>query len=276
MEQYEPRSTATSRRARAALPRLRVRKAGSGDGAAGEGEASAVAGEACTVCHDAFEGGAEVLELPCGHCFHDECISPWLDTHNSCPVCRFELPTEEEGGDEGRAAAAAAASRGGGRAAQRPRSERAAPPPPAAEAGAAVQGGGSLTNLIQNIQESWNRFSGADGGAGGSGAQREQQAVSNRASGLEGERTLRRRAGAGAQGGSSAPQRAGSAPSAPAAAPSARTAGTPSEGVPGIDLPAARPGEDVGGPHVLGMVLGGALGALTGSVLAAWLGSRRA
>ena len=26
--------------------------------------------------------------MPCGHVFHDGCILPWLQKHNSCPVCQ--------------------------------------------------------------------------------------------------------------------------------------------------------------------------------------------
>lgn len=50
------------------------------------------AGEACTVCHDDFQAEGTVLELPCHHCFHEDCILPWLKEHNTCPVCRHKLP----------------------------------------------------------------------------------------------------------------------------------------------------------------------------------------
>jgi hypothetical protein len=39
-----------------------------------------------TRSHDEFRAGEEVLELPCQHGYHPDCVLPWLEGHNTCPV----------------------------------------------------------------------------------------------------------------------------------------------------------------------------------------------
>ncbi|KAF8731213.1 hypothetical protein HU200_016537 [Digitaria exilis] len=63
----------------AALPTVRVREAFT-----------------CPVCLDEVASGGEAREMPCKHRFHGPCIVPWLEMHSSCPVCRHQLPVEEE------------------------------------------------------------------------------------------------------------------------------------------------------------------------------------
>ncbi|CAA7023485.1 unnamed protein product [Microthlaspi erraticum] len=50
----------------------------------------------CAVCKEEMSVGKEVAELPCRHKYHSECIVPWLGIRNTCPVCRFELPSSDE------------------------------------------------------------------------------------------------------------------------------------------------------------------------------------
>ncbi|KAI4328606.1 hypothetical protein L6164_020944 [Bauhinia variegata] len=49
----------------------------------------------CAVCQDEFEKDTQVKQMPCKHVYHDGCLIPWLELHNSCPVCRYELPTND-------------------------------------------------------------------------------------------------------------------------------------------------------------------------------------
>eukprot|EP00878_Enallax_costatus_P035234 GHUV01039245.1.p1 GENE.GHUV01039245.1~~GHUV01039245.1.p1 ORF type:complete len:308 (+),score=69.36 GHUV01039245.1:63-986(+) len=38
------------------------------------------AGEPCTICHEEFQAGSEVVQLPCKHCFHEVGCVGWLVT----------------------------------------------------------------------------------------------------------------------------------------------------------------------------------------------------
>lgn len=49
----------------------------------------------CPVCIGVFEATSECVRMPCKHHFHASCILPWLSKTNSCPVCRYELETDD-------------------------------------------------------------------------------------------------------------------------------------------------------------------------------------
>ena len=49
----------------------------------------------CSVCKEDFVIGNKMMDLPCKHYFHEECLMPWLNQHDSCPICRFELKTDD-------------------------------------------------------------------------------------------------------------------------------------------------------------------------------------
>ena len=38
-----------------------------------------------------LNNGSELKLLQCGHAFHSECIIPWLEQHNNCPICHAEV-----------------------------------------------------------------------------------------------------------------------------------------------------------------------------------------
>jgi len=39
--------------------------------------------------------------MPCGHIYHESCIFQWLKDNNTCPVCRYELETDDEDFNKG-------------------------------------------------------------------------------------------------------------------------------------------------------------------------------
>ncbi|KAK6943334.1 Zinc finger, RING-type [Dillenia turbinata] len=54
----------------------------------------------CAICKDTLSVGTEVNQLPCFHLYHPPCILRWLTSRNSCPLCRYELPTDDRDYEE--------------------------------------------------------------------------------------------------------------------------------------------------------------------------------
>jgi hypothetical protein len=50
--------------------------------------------KSCTVCQELATEGEVLLELPCEHAFHSQCILPWLEQQHTCPTCRAEITPE--------------------------------------------------------------------------------------------------------------------------------------------------------------------------------------
>jgi len=50
----------------------------------------------CPICADVLRDGEWASRMPCGHYFSHEELEKWLAVNNTCPVCRFELPSIDE------------------------------------------------------------------------------------------------------------------------------------------------------------------------------------
>ncbi|KAL4285842.1 hypothetical protein AHAS_Ahas19G0026600 [Arachis hypogaea] len=67
--------------------------------AAGTEKERPISGEdsACCICLAKYVDNDELRELPCFHIFHVGCIDKWLKINASCPLCKYEVGTNNEG-----------------------------------------------------------------------------------------------------------------------------------------------------------------------------------
>jgi hypothetical protein len=56
----------------------------------------------CCICFEPHNLGDKLTRLPCGHLFHGPCVQEWLHKHCTCPVCRYELETNDAQYEVGR------------------------------------------------------------------------------------------------------------------------------------------------------------------------------
>ncbi|XP_027339075.1 probable E3 ubiquitin-protein ligase RHY1A isoform X2 [Abrus precatorius] len=47
--------------------------------------------EDCAVCLESFRVGETLINLPCAHRFHSNCLKPWLENNSHCPCCRTTI-----------------------------------------------------------------------------------------------------------------------------------------------------------------------------------------
>jgi hypothetical protein len=63
---------------------------------------SALVHSQCPIClkeygkTDGEDQVKNLLRLPCGHCYHIDCVRLWLEQTSTCPSCRFEFPTDNK------------------------------------------------------------------------------------------------------------------------------------------------------------------------------------
>jgi Ring finger domain len=48
-------------------------------------------GPHCSICLGEYEDGEKLVRLPCGHIYHEDCVSSWTTNHTRCPLCNYDL-----------------------------------------------------------------------------------------------------------------------------------------------------------------------------------------
>lgn len=52
-------------------------------------------GDECVICMSDYRDKV-AKEMPCKHIFHGECVEKWLKINGSCPVCRYNMPVDDD------------------------------------------------------------------------------------------------------------------------------------------------------------------------------------
>uniref|UniRef100_A0A8D2IV32 RING-type E3 ubiquitin transferase n=1 Tax=Varanus komodoensis TaxID=61221 RepID=A0A8D2IV32_VARKO len=86
-----------------AIHRLAVRRyqAAPRPAPAGDAVSRSSAAPVCAVCLEEFGEGQELRIVTCGHEFHRQCVDPWLQEHQTCPLCMFNIVEDPRGPGRG-------------------------------------------------------------------------------------------------------------------------------------------------------------------------------
>jgi hypothetical protein len=49
----------------------------------------------CVICCDEIKDPDQMFKTPCGHVFHNSCLTPWFFKKPTCPVCRENFGDED-------------------------------------------------------------------------------------------------------------------------------------------------------------------------------------
>ncbi|KAL5470829.1 hypothetical protein EMCRGX_G028857 [Ephydatia muelleri] len=47
-----------------------------------------VLNECCPICIEDFVLREKIVQCPCNHGYHRECLQHWLSVHSECPICK--------------------------------------------------------------------------------------------------------------------------------------------------------------------------------------------
>jgi len=49
--------------------------------------------DTCSICYETLDTEKQLYRvlLDCGHCFHTNCVDPWISIHKNCPYCRKNI-----------------------------------------------------------------------------------------------------------------------------------------------------------------------------------------
>ncbi|XP_022965415.1 E3 ubiquitin-protein ligase RNF181-like [Cucurbita maxima] len=55
-----------------------------------------VTDDVCAVCMEEFRADEGGKQIPCGHVYHQSCISSWLSVGDCCPLCRCHVSSDNK------------------------------------------------------------------------------------------------------------------------------------------------------------------------------------